>query len=119
MKIQITTKTVPVTLEINGKPEEYELREMDAATRDKYMDALAGRMRLGPDNKPTGVLRFEGMQADLLAVTLRKKDGQLVRKDVIQSWPASVVDTLFQESQKLNLLNRGAVDAAVQEAKNA
>lgn len=117
MKLTITTKTIPVTLENNGKSEEYELREMDAATRDKYMDSLSSRMRLDKDGKPAGITRFEGMQADLLAYTLRKKDGTGVAKSVIQSWPGSTVSALFEEAQKLNLLNRGA-EQVMEETKN-
>ena len=118
MKFTTTIKTVPVELEMDGKTEEYILREMDSATRDKYLDSMASRMRLDKDGKPTGVTKFEGMQADLLVNTLRKKDGSAVRKETIQSWPSSTVSALFEEAQKLNLLNRD-VKEVLEETKNA
>lgn len=118
MKFTITTKSVPVELEINGKIEEYELREMDAGARDRYLDTLTGRMKLDKDGKPQGVTRFEGMQADLIVSTLRKKDGTAIRKEVVQSWPSSLVSELFTEAQKLNLLNRDP-EEVVAETKNA
>ena len=119
MKFTTTSKTVPIQLENKqGAIAEYELRQTDAATRDKYMDSLMPRMRMDKDGKPAGVSRFDGMQADLLTHTLWNKDGLAVRKDVIQSWPASTVSALFQEAQKLNLLN-SAVEEVLEEAKKA
>lgn len=118
MKFTIVNKTIPLTLEINGKDEEYELREMDAASRDRYLDSITSRMRMDKEGKPVGVARFEGMQADLLVHTLRKKEGGgTIRKEVIQSWPASTVTALFEEAQKLNLLNRDIQEVA-EETKN-
>jgi len=105
MKYSTAIKSVTVELEENGTVVEYKLVEMNAATRDKYMDTVAGRMRLDKDGKPQGVSKFEGMQADLLVHTLRSKDGKAVSKDTIQSWPSSTVSGLFQEAQKLNLLS--------------
>ena len=118
MKFTTINKTVPVELDNNGTTEEYVLHEMTAAARDKYMDTLASRMRMGPDGKPTGVTKFEGMQADLIVASLRTKDGAAVRKDTVQSWPSSTVSGLFEEAQKLNLLNRD-VQEVLEETKNA
>lgn len=113
LKFTIRCNSVPVTIENgDGKSEDYELREMDAASRDRYLDSLSLRIKLDTAGKPTGVTKFEGMQAELLVHCLRKKDGSPVRKEVIQSWPASVVSGLFTEAQQINLLNQEAKEVA-------
>ena len=119
MKFTTTIKSVSVELENNGAVVEYRLIEMTAAVRDRYMDSVSQRMRIDKDGKPLGVLRFDGMQADLLSHTMQTKDGKAVTKEVIQSWPSSTVSGLFAESQKLNLLSGADGEKGVaEEIKN-
>jgi hypothetical protein len=117
MKFTTKTRSVPVEVEVDGVLTEYKLVEMTAATRDKYMDSVTGRMRLDAGGKPLGVVRFDGMQADLLVHTLQTKEGKAISKETIQAWPASTVSGLFAESQKLNLLSGDEKDV-VEETKN-
>jgi len=118
LKFSLMVNTVPVTIEgATGTPEEYTLREMDAANRDKYLDTVADRVRVDTAGKVVGIKKFEGMQADLLLHTLRKKDGSMVRKEVIQGWPATVVSGLFKAAQKLNLLDEKEKGEATDESK--
>ena len=108
LKFKLKSNEVPVTLEgDDGKPEEYVLREMDAASRDRYVDSLSARLKMDASGKPASLTKFDGMQAELLVHTLRRKDTNAsVRKEIIQAWPATVVSALFAEAQKLNLLNQ-------------
>lgn len=101
----------------DGKQQEYRLVEMIASARDQYMDSLRGRLKTDDAGKVTGVVKFEGMQADLLSRCFFDPSGKLVTKEVIQSWPASVVSELFEAAQKMNHLNKQD-DAAVSEIKN-
>ena len=96
---------------IDGEP--YVLVELDGRGRDLYLNNLGGRLRHGTDGKPGGVENFEGLQASLVAASLKKvcSDG---RKDVavetIQTWPARVVDGLFDAAKELSALNEEEED---------
>lgn len=116
--IQLKAVTVtPVEIEVGGHTVGYELREMTAAARDQYLDQLADRMRLDKDDKPCGLKKFKGHQAELLSKCLfQAADNQLVPAEEIQKWPASIVSQLFDAAQTLHALNAKDV---LQEAKNA
>lgn len=96
---------VPVTIEDGGAHQNLRLVEMSAATRDQYLDTVAARMHI-VNGQPTGIKKFDGMQADLLSRCLLKEDGKPILPSEIQGWPASVVAALFNEAQKLNNLNQ-------------
>lgn len=97
---------LPVVLENErGIEEKYELREMSAASREKYLDQLTNRLAVDSNGKPKSVSRFEGMQAALLTKCLFKIEGEigvLVKESVIQAWPALAVSQLFSAAQQLN-----------------
>jgi hypothetical protein len=105
LKFNLATGVVPVVLTEGQKTINCEIREMKAATRDAYLDTVGDRLRLGPDGKPIGVKKFEGMQADLLTRCVFIEGSEVpIAKDVVQGWPASVVTSLYEEAQKLNQL---------------
>lgn len=89
------------------------LREMTAADRDSYLVAISNRISVGPDGKPSPVLKdVAGFQAELLSRCLERMDGSRVEIQEIQSWPSSVVQALFDRAQELNKLSN------VPESKN-
>jgi len=103
MNLSLDPKILTVSLSQGGVSVEYELREMVASERDQYMDEVGDRLRLDASGKPAGVKKFEGMQSSLLSRCLFvKATNEKVTKPVIQSWPGSVVGSLFTEAQKLN-----------------
>ncbi len=112
LKYSLAVESVLVTLTgQDGKEVTYELREMMASVRDKYLDQLGERMKTGPDGKVSGVKKFDGLQTALLEVCLFDAEGQPVKKAVIQNWPARLVSSLFDEAQKLNQLSATAEEA--------
>jgi len=93
----------PVT--ING--EAYVLVELDGKERDKYLNNVGGRVRTNKDGTPAGVRDFDGLEASLIAGSLRKiENGERVPVDVatIQGWPARVVSALFKAAKDLSAL---------------
>ncbi len=116
LKFSLKTSAISVTLEgASGQSEDYELCEMTAAMRDQYLDTIPERLKLDLNGNPSGIRKFDGLQADLVARSLRKRDGKTVARDIIQAWPASTVASLFAEAQKLNHLGQEEKEA---EAKN-
>jgi hypothetical protein len=104
IKLKLEPEVQKVILEGPQGPEEYELREMDAATRDDYLDQLARRMAVSPDGKIMGVRQIQGMQASLIARCLFRANGERVKEEEVQQWPASTVQALFETAQKMNHL---------------
>lgn len=105
-----TTSLLIALADDAGKEQSYKLQEMTAAQRDRYLDGITGRMRLGPDGKSVGIKKFDGMQADLLSLCLFGPDGNLVAADEIQKWPSSVVGQLFTLAQQVNHLEGKAME---------
>ncbi len=102
----------------NGNETAYELREMVAGSRDKYLDMLSQRMSKDAKGKATGIKKFEGMHADLLSMCMFKEDGKLVGKEEIQKWPGTVVTQIFQAAQRLNSLGGEEPSAGAQSAED-
>jgi hypothetical protein len=88
-----------------NKEENYELREMLARDRDRYLDQLGTRVVMDSEGKVIRIQKFDGLQASLLACCLFDSEGRSVGADKIQSWPAGTVAALFEAAQQLNLLN--------------
>jgi hypothetical protein len=122
ISLSLSNTVIPVELETEtstGKTKQiYELREMSAAGRDRYLDALSERMRTSVEGKTT-VKKFEGMHADLLTNCLFDHAGKAVPRETIQSWPASAITTLFDAAQDINRLGEKKPSETTEEIKNA
>lgn len=104
---KLKSASVPIELENeDGSVLQLAMKEMDAASRDKYLDELSTRMRFDAEGRPAGIKKFEGMQSDLLALCLFNPEGKAVVKSEIQKWPASVVSDLFKKAQAMNHLTQ-------------
>ncbi len=93
----------PVTI----KGEEYVLVELNGTGRDKYLNNVGGRLRVGPTGKPQGVKDFEGLQASLVSASLKKIEGgerKVVLLKTVQTWPAQVIEALHAAAKKLSAL---------------
>ena len=104
LKFTLEVKQIPV--EIDG--EAYVLQELNGRERDKYLNDITARVKIGPDGKPAGMKNFDGMQGNLLVASLRKKEGSeliSVPFNTIQGWPAKMQSALFMEAQKLSGLD--------------
>lgn len=88
----------PVT--ISGQT--YVLIELDGKQRDNYLNGIGQRLRHTPDGKPAGLKSFDGLQASLIALTMRDSAGKAVPIDVIQSWPARVVSKIYDAAREMN-----------------
>jgi len=122
----MTTETINeclvFTLDFQEKPvtiagEDYVLVELDGKARDSYLNNVGGRMRVNAEGKPSGLKNFDGLQASLVAASLRKIiDGKQiqVKATTVQSWPAKVVSALFDAAKELSALGQedGEDDAA-------
>jgi hypothetical protein len=120
--LKLTALVRPVVIEDEkGDKVEYELREMKAADRDTYLTQFAGRCRVNDAGEVTSLVKFDGMQAELLRRTLYKKeDSTPVSIAEVQKWPATAVTQLFVAAQELNkLVKQDKATEEDEETKNA
>lgn len=102
------TKFRAVVIEdAKGTSSRYELREMRANVRDKYMDKLSRRLILDVKGNVIGLKSYDGMQTDLLTQCLFiDATNTPVDKTELDTWPASTVGALFTAAQELNLFRK-------------
>lgn len=95
---------IPVVID----SQEYVLQELDGSERDRYLNGLTNRMRVNNKGDLAGIKNFDGLQASLVAASIRLVDG-LERKPVllktVQGWPAKVVKQLFDAARELSGLD--------------
>lgn len=104
LQLKLRTRTRPVQIEDDkGKIEEYEIREMLAGDRDKHLDLLKSRMEKDGDGMV--LKRIEGIQTDLLTRSLFK-GGRKVPTNIIDGWPSSLVQELYNASRSINRLDQ-------------
>jgi hypothetical protein len=117
-RFSLKRKEVFVDLE---KPDTQEtlkcvIRELDGHGRDKHLNDIGRRTKTAPDGTPSGVSNFEGLHANLLALSLWEiKSGgqeQLFSVPEIQKFPASVQSELADISRELSGLNPEAEEEA-------
>lgn len=103
LTFKLKTKTWPVTMEnADGQEVKYEIRELKANVRDKYVDRLQGRLKLNSKGEVIGLTQYAGMQADLLTICMHTEEGKLVDKPTLDQWPGTTVQKLFHAAQTLN-----------------
>ena len=104
--LKFSTKLQEIPVEMDDK--HYTLRELNGDQRDTFLQDMKSRVVPGSikDDKAE-VKNFNGLQASLLIKTLYDENGKSVPKDVIQSYPATVVQALFEASQELSKLSDG------------
>ena len=107
MKFSALRKTQPLELEV--QPEVYlkfELREMSGLEGGEYKNVLRSKIRSKGDE--TEVLDFRGLYSDLLCRCMYDQEGKLVSREVIDGWPESTQQALFEAAQKVNGLDKEA-----------
>lgn len=116
LEFSLDRRTIPVVLNDSktGTSRTYALRELDGTERDRYLNLLAARTKVGKDGKPQGIKDFKDLQADLVSKSLLDDNGENVPTNMIQKWPVSVQAKLFKMAQKLSALE----DESEKEAKN-
>jgi len=101
----LTLKEVPVELVgLDGISKKYVIREMTGAVRDKFFAELGQRVEM-VDGK-VNVKVWEGFQGILVSMCLFDENGQ-VPLDIVQGFPANVLNELYNVASELSSLDMG------------
>lgn len=104
LEFSLKLQEVPVKItESDGAVKDYTLRELDGQERDRFLDDFGNRVKYS-GTEVQGLNKYEGLQAGLLALCLRDERKELVKVEVIQKYPASVLSALFKAAQTLSKL---------------
>lgn len=113
-QFELTLKTEEVVLGV--KP--YTIKELDGIQKGKYLNSMGSRVILNDQAKVVGFKDYGGLESSLLCLCLY--DGEiLVDKKTIESWPSTVLTSLFEIAQELSGLNEDSKKKLEDEAKNS
>jgi hypothetical protein len=113
----IALKSTPVKLvDAQGKEINCVIKQVDGRGRDAYFTRFADKVIMDDKGKVIGMKSFEGSNSALLAQCLYNEEGVLVKEAIIQSWPASTLQKLFDIAQDLSDLKMD--EAKKEEVKN-
>lgn len=108
LALKLTRAVRPVEIEDEaGKVTKYELREMKASDRDKYMTQFANRCVRTKTGDIGALEKFDGHEAEIITRCLFKaEDGTAVKMEEIQKWPSTAVTTIAKAALELNAIKR-------------
>lgn len=113
MEFVIDENKYPFTIKgRDGKVESFELWEMTAKDRGIYMDNFYKKVDLDADGKAKKVTSYDGIYTDLVGLCVRYTDGKKVPKEVVDEWPHSIVEKLYDKAKELNGFDKGPEQAS-------
>jgi hypothetical protein len=106
LRLKLERKEIDVVLESDdGQETKYKLKELSGAERNKYLNKMTCRVKVGADGKAAGIKTFDGFQADLLGICLFNENDEVVSKESIENLPSSTQQILFEKAQSLSGLD--------------
>lgn len=117
-KLIFTTTLKEVLVEIDEKS--YTLRELDGLGLTQWRVSRGGEVSVNERGKPVITnVNIDDPEISLLSLCLYGPENTLVPKTVIQKWPSSTLEKLYDAAQELSGLNVAAKKRLEEEAKNS
>ncbi len=111
LKFELKLKKEPVTLTgKDGVARKHVLRELTGAQRDAFLNEIGGRMKFNAAGKMSGLKDYTDLQTGFLALCFYDEKNQLVSKETLREYPASILGDLFEVAQRLSGLDKGVDD---------
>ena len=73
---------------------------------------MGTRMKFSSQGKTQGLSDYRDLQSGLLSLCLYDENNELVKKKVLQEYPAGVLSDLFEAAQELSALDKGIEEIA-------
>lgn len=110
LRLNLVQKEIGIVLEDeNGDEIKYILKELTGAERNTYLNRMKNKVKIDKNGKAT-ITSFDGMQADLLKVSLFNENGEAATVEMIESMPSSAQMKLFETAQALSGLDKEVDD---------
>jgi len=108
LRLELELKEVDVVLvDKEDNEKKYLLKELSGSDRNRYLNKMKNRVTTDK-NGNVKINTFDGMQSDLLTVSLFNEAGESVSKDEIEMLPSNTQQKLFEKAQELSGLNSEA-----------
>lgn len=129
-RFSLRRQVVPIWLEDpeTGAARGHVLRELTGTQRDEFLNTMSGRMKVGPDGNPVGISDFRGLRSALISRCLFEAEleddpdtgetrvgkvaERAVSAAVVNGYPSSTQEALYEECQRINGLTKDARAAA-------
>ena len=109
LSFSLKLEEIPIELiDVDGVKHDCVMRGLDGAGRDSYLNNMGGRMKFNAAGKTEGLSDYKNLQSGLLTLCLFDETGKNIPLATLQTYPATVLEALFEEAQKLSGLNKGA-----------
>ena len=105
IRLKLILEMQDLILETEDGDKKYTLKELTGFDRNKYLNKMSSRAKMGDDGKTLTLKNFDGFQSDLLHISLYNDADEAVSVEEIEAFPASTQQTLFEMSQKLSKLD--------------
>lgn len=115
LSFSATIKTIPFTIEKDGKVQKFELREFTGIERDQYNAKVQTKIDFAEVNgrmKAKGLKDSTGLTSYALSLAIFTESGTLAfTPDEINKLPSNVVETLHKELMKMNGMDENPDEA--------
>ena len=101
IRLSLVRKEVSLILEDGEGEKTWTLRELDGTQRNKYLNKMTSRVKMGAGGKAVGIKSFDGFQADLLKMCLFDENEEAVSIEDIEALPSSTQQEIFKKAQQL------------------
>ena len=117
LEFSLKLKEKPVIItDKNGVKKNYVLKELTGPQRDIYMESFDINMTLVDGKPQIGASSIKTFPpSDFVAMCLYDENGILVKKDVLATYPGSVISSLHRAGMALSGLNKEGQEAAKNE----
>lgn len=85
---------------------DHTVQELSGRERDAYLTKGADRFLMDETGKITGVKNFDNHQADLIVAALRDAEGKPVALPLVQLWPSSTQEAVYDIACELSKLGK-------------
>lgn len=95
----------------DGLEKNWSLKELFGDERDAWLDIQQTKVKFDPKGNPTGISSIKDVAASLISMCLYDEADKRVPIDVIRKLPAESQDDLFDACQRMNGLDKRALEA--------
>lgn len=113
LRFTVSLREEKFDIEIDGQEKEYTLKQVPSNVFAKWQSDTADRYRKDKDGRVIGgISKFDGWYTSLLCKAVFDESGQPVGQKTLDTWPAGVIDGLYERLGELQLMTKNAIDQA-------
>lgn len=118
LELELDRDEQPVRLRSKkGGAKNWTLKELSGRERNRYLNKMKDRVKIGKNGKAMGIKNFDGYQSDLLLSSLYDEADKSVSLDMIEALPAKTQQALFDRAKEISGLDNDEEEKNEDEAE--